>query len=325
MPAAMLSHPDRLATTLANLAALRTERPDASPSHNPGASDCRIDLKQMQWRALRAADRSEPARQHLAKFLPEQYPELWQGTVQDGVARGFYAHLEEVASLGAMPEVQDPHEQPFEPEPGTKVAEFTGKDLRRKKDILVASGGPRIRFSRKGGVLFVDRDQDINSQNCLWFEARQDHGTLDEFVAQADERPRLFSAQFLKPKRFVQSKHYSQLELEGRLGRGPIGWPCRLVITGRSGAPQLRMTIELAQTCIGWRLRSRFLGVPASLLHHHCMPVREVVTSSTGGFVADTMIRSCATLLVDGQPVAVPAASTVTALRHTFSLGNPTN
>ena len=45
-------------------------------------------------------------------------------------------------------------------------------------------------------------------------------GTLDGFVAAPEERPRLFSAQFLKPTRYVTGKQRTCLTLSGRLGSG---------------------------------------------------------------------------------------------------------
>lgn len=316
MTAAQLSHPDRLATTLATLPQARAGRSggDYAPI-GPGAADCRIEGKLAQWQALRAAQRSPVAAAHLAAYSPEEFPELWAGTVQDGVARGFQVRLEEASSLAVVA-------SPPQPQPDGSATEFTGKELRRKKDILIASSGCRVRFSRKGGLLFVDRTHDVNSENCLWLEARRDVGTLDGFVGADDERARLFSAQYLKPQRFVLGEQFSMLELSGRLGRTAISWPCRIVITGHVEQPNLQLTIELANTVPDWRLRSRFLGVPAELVHHHCTPVRELVTTDVGSFVADTLVRSCSTLLVDGQPVAVPDAASPRAIRHTFSLGN---
>ncbi|MFT4512166.1 MAG: hypothetical protein ACI89X_002196 [Planctomycetota bacterium] len=328
MPAAQLSHPDRLATTLATLQAARSSRNsgDFAPIGN-GSADCRIELKMAQWHALRAAAASPAAAEHLAGYDRKDFPELWAGTVQDGVARGFQVRLEEVSSLApaelmpGTPAATSDQDRSGEPAPTGKRTEFTGKDLRRKKDILIASAGSRVRFSRKGGLLFVDREHDVNSENCLWFEGRRDTGSLDGFAGADDERARLFSCQFLKPRRFLQSKHYCELELVGRLGRGAIGWPCRVVLIGDTNAPDLKLTIELGATVPGWRLRSRFLGVPEQLVHHHCMPVREQVTTEHGGFLADTLVRSCATLMVDGDPMPVPDAASPRAICHTFSLG----
>lgn len=338
MPATQLSHPDRLATTLATLQAARASRVanDFAPI-GAGSADCRIELKMAQWRALRAAAASPAAAEHLAGYARQDFPELWAGTVQDGVARGFQVRLEEVCSLapealahetlahGDLAHGDLAHganrDSSEESAPAGKRTEFTGKELRRKKDILIASASSRVRFSRKGGLLFVDREHDINSENCLWFEGRRDVGSLDGFAGADDERARLFSVQFLKPQRFLQSKHYCELELVGRLGRGPIGWPCRVVLIGDTNAANLQLTIELGANVPGWRLRSRFLGVPEQLVQHHCMPVRELVTTEHGGFVTDTLVRSCATLQVDGEPMAVPDAASPGAIRHTYSLG----
>ena len=68
----------------------------------------------------------------------------------------------------------------------------------------------------------------------------------------------------------------------------------------------LRLTIRVENRHAGWRLRARFLGIPAERIAHECTPVCEVVENDAGGFVAFTLVRACATLLVDGQPVAVP-------------------
>jgi hypothetical protein len=306
-------HPDRLAATL--LQVLQGEKRDAAATCSPaaGSADCRIDLKQLIHRAERAMARSEAARAHLADLDRERHPDLWAGTVQDGVARGFAARLEEACSLA--PEPDEP------PVVDDTAQTFEGRDLRRKKDLLVASGGARARFSRKGGVLLVDRASDFQSENCLWFEARRDHGTLDTFVASPDERPRLFSAQFLAPVRYVTGKLATELTLEGRLGRGPVGWPCRLVLRGEAHRDDLRLDVELPRVVVGWRLRSRFLAVPAALLQHACTPVREHVDGRRGGFVADTLVRSCARLAVGGEVVATPDAADPGPLRHRFSFG----
>ena len=71
-----------------------------------------------------------------------------------------------------------------------------------------------------------------------------------------------------------------------------------------------------------WRLRARFLGLPAEHIAHECTDVREVVGNASGGFVAFTLVRSCGTLLVDGSPIAVPAAQCPGTLRHRFWLGS---
>ncbi|HEX6811807.1 MAG TPA: hypothetical protein VF384_09320 [Planctomycetota bacterium] len=315
MPSESMSHPDRVAATLANLADARATRSGGPwQPHGAGAADCRIDLKLLQWRAIAAAERSGRARAHLMPFDHKQHPELWAGTVQDGVARGFASALEEAIALAppvpplALPESMD-----------TRV--FEGKELRKKKDLLVASGGPRVRFSHKEGFLFVDRERDLHSVNCLRFEARRDLGTLDGFVADESERARLHSAQFLQPKRYVQGPGFAQLELEGRLGRGPIGWDCGIVLTGLEAETTLRLSMRIENRVPGWRLRVRWLGLPPSAIEHECMPVREIVEHSGGGFVAFTLVRACERLLVDGKPVAVRGAACLGTLEHCFRLG----
>lgn len=316
MPAAALSHPDRLAATLANLAAARAARPGPDfPPPGPGAADCRIDVKLAEWQALRAAERSPAARAHLAAYDAAGYPELWAGTVQDGVARGFLVRLEEAIAL-APPEAPAAAAEAH-PDARTTV----GKDLRRRRDLLLASAGPRFRFARKTGLVFVDRDDAVHSTNCLWFEARRDLGTLDGFAADPAERARLFSAQFLQPERLVEHDAAIELRLAGRLGRGPVGWRCRVTLRAERAGPDLGITIELHEIQPGWRLRCRWLGVPAAAIAHACTPVREVVASERGGFVADTLVRSCTTLLVDGQPVAVPGAACHAPLVHHFRIG----
>jgi hypothetical protein len=309
----LMSHPDRCATTLANLPECRAARP-GSEFNLPaaGAADCRIDLKLLQWRALAAAARSPRAREHLAALAPAEHPDLWAGTVQDGVARGFAARLEEAIALA-------PPLPPLEPLANARVTE--GKELRKRKDVLVASGGSRVRFTRKEGLLFVDREAGLHASNCLRFEARADHGTLDGFVGAVDERARLFSAQFLQSRRYVEADNGSELTLVGRIGRGPIGWNCQLQLTARLDWPAVRLTLRLDQRVTGWRLRARFLGLPLTAITYECMPMHEVVDNDAGGFVACTLVRACPTLLVDGAPIEAPGACSHGQLLHTFHLG----
>ncbi|MFO1076091.1 MAG: hypothetical protein U1E73_00030, partial [Planctomycetota bacterium] len=196
-----------------------------------------------------------------------------------------------------------------------------GKQLRGKKDLLVASGGSRVRFSRREGLLYVDRGDAVHSANCLWFEALSDTGTLDAFAAPADERARLFSAQFLKPQRYATAPGYARLDLAGRLGRGPDGWDAAVAIVGREAeaALELRVTVDNRQRDV--RLRARFLGVPSAHLAHECTDVREVVQRPGGGFVAFTLLRACGRLAVDDAVVAVPAAQCPGRIAHVFRLG----
>src|SRR5688572_12577142 len=100
MPASPVSHPDRRAATLANLAgapAVHTGSPFAPPG--VGAADCRMDLKLLQWQALAAAARSPRAAAHLAAWPAAAHPDLWAGAVQDGAARGFAVLCEEAVAL----------------------------------------------------------------------------------------------------------------------------------------------------------------------------------------------------------------------------------
>ncbi|MCB9884063.1 MAG: hypothetical protein H6838_01150 [Planctomycetes bacterium] len=306
------SHPDRHAATLVQLASGSN-----AAAHQPpglGARDCRIDQKLLLWRARRAMTRSEAARAHLDRWPEASHPDLWAGTVRDGVARGFSAALEEVISLASPEDGADPFELPAD----ARVT--TGKDLRRRRDVLLASGGARCRFSRKTGLLFVDRESDVQSANCLRFEARRDCGSLDHFEPDAAERPRLFSAQFLQPELLAETSDTTLLRLVGRLGRGPIGWRCALTLVGRIADDAVHLRIELPGSEPGWRLRARFLGLPSATVTHHCTDVREEVAGAQGRFVAYTLSRACGVLHVDGQPVAVPGASDHGPLVHDFDL-----
>ena len=317
MPSESKSHPDRVGQTLANLDDARAARP--GPGFLPpgaGARDCRIDQKLLQWSALQAVARSERARARLLPFAAEAHPDLWAGTVQDGVARGFAAALEEAIALAPAPPDGRPPADP------TRGQRFAGKELRKKKDLLVASGGARVRFSRKEGLLFVDRDGGLHSPNFLRFEARADLGTLDGFAGDAGERPRLYSAQFLQPWLYVQAPGFTELTLRGRFGRGPVTWNCELVLTGIEAEPTLLLVLRIDNRQQGWRLRARFLGVPGSAIVHECTDVREVVQTDAGGFLAFTLVRACGTLLVDGVPVATPAAQCPGLLEHRFRLGS---
>ncbi len=311
----MRSHPDRRATTLATVPAEAA----ADGMHTPpgaGARDCRIDLKLLQWRAQRAMSASAQARARLAQFNPQQRPDLWAGTVQDGAARGFAAALEEAVSLGPP---EPPLPQP--PEDPLHVQTLEGATLRKRRDLLVESGGARVRFSRKEGLLFLDRDHEVNSPNCLRFEARRDLGTLDAFAADAEERPRLFSAQFLHPVRHVRGGGYAELVLRGRLGRTADGFGCEVRLIGCEQETFVRLGIRIDNRHEGCRLRARFLGVPLPLLHHECTDVHERIESDAGGFIAFTLVRACGRLLADGMEIPVPGAQCLGTIQHWFRLG----
>ena len=312
----MRSHPDRRATTLATVPAEDDLAHLAMQPPGRGSHDCRIDLKLLEWRALRAAGRSEKARRRLDAFDPMLRPDLWSGTVQDGTAHGFMTALEETVALAPIDD-----SWPTPPDDPLRMQTFEGKALRKKKDIAIESGGARIRFSRKEGILFVDRDAGINSPNCLRFEARKDLGTLDGFVGDEAERPRLFSAQFLKPVLHVAGAGYSELVLQGRLGRTQDGFDCTIRIVGSHTEPFVRMHIRIDNRHENHRLRARFLGVPAPLVRHDCADVHDEVQNGSGGFLAFTLVRACGTLLVNGATVAVPAAQCRGFVEHDFRLG----
>jgi hypothetical protein len=319
MPLAPMSHPDRVASTLANVDEIRASR-GAGPFALPGAGarDARIDLKLLQWRAAQAAGRSAAARQRLAALALDRRPDLLAGTVRDGTALGLAAALEEVVALAPPPAA------PPAPAPDpVRSQTFTGKELRKRRDLLVESGGSRVRFSRKEGLLFVDRADGVHSANCLRFEARTDRGTLDGFVGDEAERPRLFSAQFLQPVRYATGPGFTELRLCGRLGRRANGWDCQLVLTGRGDAAAVQLDLRIDNEQRDQRLRARFLGVPSGLLQHECTDVREVVQNDAGGFVAFTLVRAAGELEIDGVRTPVPAAQCRGVVEHRFWMGSP--
>ncbi|MBM3973605.1 MAG: hypothetical protein FJ301_05840 [Planctomycetes bacterium] len=312
MPAPSTSPGDRAAATLANLPAAAAVIGPAAAWPGAGAADCRIDLKLLQWRALQAMAASPASRAHLAAWPAERHPDLWAGTVQDGVARGLAARLEEAIALApTTPERTLPAGAPM----------VTGKDLRKRKDLLVKSGSARVRFTRKEGVLFVDRGDALHSTNCLRFEARADHGTLDGFAGADDERPRLFSAQFLPAVRYIDAGDAQQLTIAGRVGRGPIGWDCEATFTGFADEPWVRLQLAIDNRLCGWRLRARFLGLPAAAITHECTPVGETVTNDNGGFVAFTLVRAVDRLTVGNGEVATPGGACRGRIVHAFRLG----
>jgi hypothetical protein len=199
---------------------------------------------------------------------------------------------------------------------------FEGRQLRSKKDILVTGGTAQLHFSRRQGLTYQSRKTTTQSANCLRFEARADRGTLDSFRGDDATRPRLFSAQFLRPVRYEIAPGYAELQLDGRLGRGAIGWHVAIRITGHEAESALRLEIQLDNAMTDWRLRARFLGIPSSEIAHECTDVRESVANDTGGIVAFTLVRACGRLRVDGELVAVPAAQCHGRIVHRFHLGS---
>ena len=316
----LIPHPDRAAPTLAVRERLLADAP-AGPFQQPGpgSADARVDLKLLWWRARASvAERGTPAaRERLAMV---ESPDLEAGTIQDGTARGVAVALEEAISLCT------PRPESVEPEP-TELAALehvvvTGKDLRRRREFLVASGGARIRFSRKQGVLFVDRDHDVNAADCIRIEDRRDRGTLDGFVADPDERPRLFSPAYLKPVRFEESPTRTRLHLEGRLGRRPDGFPCRLVVEGRPDRQRVTLRIAIRNDHVDHRLRLRLLGCrnPAVIASEGA-PDATLEFRKTRFHIAVTLVRSCGELRVGDAGVPCPSAQVSGWIHHVLHVG----
>lgn len=311
----MKPHPDRVALTLAQraeLAAALGKGPFQTPGS--GSADARIDLKLLAWSVDQALTRrgTEAAVQRIADL---KGADLWAGTVQDGTARGFMAALEEAMSLC-------PSDEPCEDLDRDTDEVFEGKSLQRKRDILVASAGARVRYRRKTGILFVDRDSGIHSDDCLRFEDRADSGNLDGFVPANGERARLFSPAFLKPVLLRRGKGRDLLVQEGRLGGGKNGYPCRLTTEGRKDEKFIRLTVAIENRHRNHRLRLRFLGFPDSgYIEHQCMPVWETVREKGMGFIAASLVRACGQLRVGDQMVGTPSAQCMSWIEHRFTLG----
>ena len=311
----MKPHPDRVALTLAQRAetsASLGKGPFQTP--DPGSADARIDLKLLAWSAEEALTKrgTEAAVRRIADL---KGADLWAGTIQDGTARGFMAALEEAISLCSP-------DQPGKDLDMDTDEVFEGKSLRRKRDILVASAGARVRYRRKTGILFVDRDSDIHSDDCIRFEDRSDRGNLDGFAPENGERARLFSPAFLKPVLLRRGKGRDILVQEGRLGGGKNGYPCRLTTEGRKDEKCIRLTVAIKNRHRDHRLRIRFLGFPdAGYIAHQCLPGWETVREKGRGFIAASLVRACGQLQVGDQMVATPSAQCMSWIEHRFTLG----
>lgn len=325
----MKHHPDRHGATLLQCTALAQQARAGDDCIRPGAgsADARIDLKLLAFAAQQAMARSGAARERLNQLSPGQRPDLWAGTVQDGTARGFAAALEEAASV--LP--QGPRSGPIAavlqrlPHDPLQGRQLQARELRRHKDLLVTSAGPRVRFGHKQGLLLVDRERSLESQGFLRFEDRSDRGTLDAFVPDLAERPRLFDPRFLKPVLLRQGRELDALVLQGTLGRGRSGFPCELALLGFKDEPFLRLQVRIDNRHADHRLRIRFLGVPQhGYVQHFCTDVGEWTDSTAGGFLAFTLVRACGRLTVDDAEVAVPAAQCRDEVAHQFRIGAET-
>jgi hypothetical protein len=318
-------HPDRRAQNLAHRKLLLEQGiAKAVALPGPGSADARMDLKLLAQRTRQALAERWTAEAE-ARLAGLSTADLWAGTVQDGTARGFKVALEEALSLCAPGDTETG--PPAPPEPDAVILE--GKDLARRRDILVASGGARIRFGPKTGVLFVDRRRDIHHEDCLRFEDQTDVGCLDGFVAKPGERPRLFSPAFRKPTRLLHSSTRHELLLVGRLGRRRRGYPCALRFVGHKHESGIRLTITIQNQHENHRLRIRFLGfsepdylgLPVDTADLPAFPPWERVLAHGRTFLAVTLVRACGRLKVGERYVQVPEAQCLCHISHEFGIG----
>ncbi len=309
------AHADRLISTLAQRNA-RMHEGASGPYLQPGAGsgDARVDLKLLAHRARQALEKSASgeARERLAGL---DSPDLWAGTIQDGTARGFKVALEEAISLC------DGNNQSAVADVEAEDVLTDPKQLRRKREILVASAGTRMRFSRKKGLQLIDRRREFNQENCIQFEDRGDCGDLDQFVPEEGKRPRIFLPGFLTPTRLIQNKSLDLLEIRGRLGRRFDGYPCAIVFEGRKAEDFLRMTLRVENRQLDHRLRIRFLGIQdQSMIGHAGTPGWEKIAYQGRVFMAATLVRACGRLRVADQLVQVPEAQCLGWIEHRFKL-----
>lgn len=316
--AVLPTDPDRSAATLLLADRGRGEGPYAAPGD--GAFDARLPLKQLYREVERRLETggNEAAREH---FRRVDRPELRAGTIQDATARAVRVVLEETLSLCPADANEalatghgdlEPHE----------IEIVEGKHLRRRREFLIASGGARVRFSRKGGVLFVDRTHDVHAQDCLRIEDRSDRGDLDGFVGDPDERPRLFSPAYLKPRRFETSARFTRLILEGRLGRRPDGYRSRMEISATPDSKLVTVELRIENRNDDHRLRLRVLGCRRpDAIGCETAPAFRPVFAGGRAFVATSLLRSIGRLRVDDDHVPAPEAQCHGTVVHRFLLG----
>src|SRR5262249_48786923 len=154
-------HPDRLAETLALIPRLR-ERAGPGPFAGPGAgsADARIDLKLLLWRTLGALHARGTRAAH-ARFAALDGEHLLAGTGRGGVGGGA-----RVAGGGAI-SWGEPQGEGGPPSPQERLPE---RELRKTRDVAVASGSARVRWTRKAGILLVDRERGVHAERCIAFE-----------------------------------------------------------------------------------------------------------------------------------------------------------
>lgn len=318
------AHPDRRAETLAQRVSMSDQTAGAvAPGSGFGlgarAADARVDLHLLRFRVHRAL-RERGTDAAMAAMAGLDSPDFRAGTVQDGTARGLMARLEETLSLCEPAGSTDTWAREAADDPHTVT--FHGKDLRRKRDILVASDGARIRVSRRSGCLLVDRRQGIHEEHCIQFEDQTDVGCLDGFRAVDGERPRLFSPAFLRPTYLHQGRIEDRLVLEGQLGRGRRGHPCRITLVGRKDETGVRMNVWILNRHTDHRLRIRFVGLrEPSYVSHGGTPGFVTVHHRGRTFLAATLVRACGRLRVGDEYVPTPAAQMLGTVEHQFGLG----
>ncbi len=322
----MKSHPDRSAANLAQRSALLQDWTGAEADSDLG--DARVDLQLLRFAVLQGLARQGTAEAR-ARLSGLDSADLQAGRVQDGVARGYKVALEEAASLCSPPlspadlNGHSPWQRLPDPwqDENLILGATSAKDLRKKRELLVASGGARIRFSRRFGILLVDRKKGVHQENCMVFEDRRDQGSLDCFQGQEGEKPRLFNPAFLQPTFYLQSPERDLLLLKGRLGPKPNHFPCQLVLEGRKSESGIRLTVEIENRQPNHRLRIRFLGLPEGLEpDHRGTPGWEKIIHKGHRILAATLVRACGNLSVDAMPVATPEAQLFGFHRHDFML-----
>lgn len=310
-------HPDRRATTLAQRDASVTGDDFAPPG--PDSEDARVDWKLLRARAHRALEvrGTDAARTRLAAL--DASVDLLAGTVQDGCIRGATVAYEEAESLCSAA-IEPPPRRDDE-----LLEVYEGKELRRRREFVIRSGGAHVRFSRKLGVTLVDRSHDVVATDCMRFDDRDGTGDLDEFEITQDRRARVFAPNFLKAARFEQSKSTSRLVLRGRLGRRPTGFDCEIRFEGRADESRIRMDVLVRNEQDDHRLRIRFATGVESCVHHAGTPAWQRVHASGRSFLCGTLVRACARLrLDDNEVIATPDARCIGWVHHTFELGGDT-
>lgn len=311
-------HPDRAAVSLA---ARSGPVPEPCQLPGPDSASARVDLAQLWWRAERAAQEHPPVAAYLANL---RSPDLRAGTVQDVTARGLQARLEEALSLcPAPPVVTKPaadESQVIAEGRQTKV--FDGKELRRKREILIASKGPRLRVSRRDGLQLIDRAQDLNIPHCIELEDREDQGCLDRFVPREDRRARVFSPAHLQRVYLAQGPAHDLLVLRGRLGGARRAFPTELQIFAYKDQAGVALRLRIDNQHGDHRLRIRFAALrDDGYVRHDGTPEWRESERHGHRRLSATLLRATGRLRVGADFVATPAAQLRGWIEHRFVLG----